>query len=438
MTGIRRLFHDRIKAIQVTKTLSNRLLHSNNVRKSFGSFHSENVEELIRQSDELYRPPPVYDSMREELPASLSSVRFGPSLVSDVTLFPLDIPHWTFLNHGAFGCTLSPILRENARWREWIERQPLRFFDRELLPLIVFSLRHVAKVLGCSATDLFPLPNVTSGLNLILHSIPLERDDIIVYFNVTYGSTKKMMRHYAAERGAVALEISLQLPIVSEDDIIAQILRHISPRVRLVVIDHVTSNTALSLPIQQIARAVKSASDGRALVAVDGAHSLFSQRVQLSDLAADVDFWLTNAHKWFCAGKGAALLWLSPRLEAMTMKPLVISHGFQSSDHVSVSREHLLSSLVWDGCRDYVSLVSLPSVSRVWSILSSQRDVITGADDFQPFRLYIRQVLEEAEEMLTRRWRLRPDDFLSSKEFRRDCPMRLVSADVTLLGLSHQ
>ena len=36
----------------------------------------------------------------------------------------------TFLNHGAFGATLKSSLESKRQWAEYIERQPVRFFDR--------------------------------------------------------------------------------------------------------------------------------------------------------------------------------------------------------------------------------------------------------------------------------------------------------------------
>lgn len=67
------------------------------------------------------------------------------------------------MNHGAFGATLSPLLDESNVWRLKCESQPLRFYDRQLLPMVAHTVRETAKYLNCPASELVPLQNVTSG-----------------------------------------------------------------------------------------------------------------------------------------------------------------------------------------------------------------------------------------------------------------------------------
>ena len=50
-----------------------------------------------------------------------------------------------FLNHGAFGATLLPALDSVSKWQRYTERQPLRFFDRELFPFLAKITRRLAK-----------------------------------------------------------------------------------------------------------------------------------------------------------------------------------------------------------------------------------------------------------------------------------------------------
>jgi isopenicillin-N epimerase len=78
---------------------------------------------------------------------------------------------WTFVNHGAFGATLSPLLDESNAWRFKCESQPLRFYDRQLLPMVAHTVRETAKYLNCPARELVPLQNVTSGALALLKLI---------------------------------------------------------------------------------------------------------------------------------------------------------------------------------------------------------------------------------------------------------------------------
>lgn len=111
--------------------------------KGFGSFHSDNVEELVRQDAAAYRPPP------QPLPdpcaapdhqQQLSALEFGSAMRSQ---FLIDFDRWTFINHGAFGGVLRPVLEASERWRRHAEAQPLCFLDRwgRLAALVVWSNR---------------------------------------------------------------------------------------------------------------------------------------------------------------------------------------------------------------------------------------------------------------------------------------------------------
>jgi len=72
-------------------------------------------------------------------------------------------PIFTFLNHGAFGATMTPVLEEACRWRLFCEQQPLSFFDRTLLPLTAHAVRAMSKFWGVPPVELVPLSNVTAG-----------------------------------------------------------------------------------------------------------------------------------------------------------------------------------------------------------------------------------------------------------------------------------
>jgi len=92
-------------------------------RSGFGSFHSEDVEALIRQTNAEYRPPAIYSQIADATHTQTKTLHYGRD--AKTALFGLD-PSWDFLNHGAFGAVLEPLLRESAAWRVYCEKQPLR------------------------------------------------------------------------------------------------------------------------------------------------------------------------------------------------------------------------------------------------------------------------------------------------------------------------
>ena len=305
-------------------------------RQSFGSFHSEDVEVLIRQSAAEYTRPAIYDNFCHHLeqhvvPNIVNNFEFGAH--AKINLYALD-DQWTFINHGAFGATLQPLLEESNLWRYTCESQPLAFFDRMLLPMIVHAIREAATFLNCPPTELVPLPNVTSGLNSVINSLPLLPGDELMCLSVTYGSTKKILQDTCNRSGATLNIVQLPLPIQSEETIIEavkQALEKASGRIKAVVLDHITSNTSFCLPMNALASLCKEAG---AIVIVDAAHAMFAQDCTLytpttsskqalsgsigqnPPILADVaDVWLTNGHKWMSAPKGCAFMWISPRME---------------------------------------------------------------------------------------------------------------------------
>ena len=386
-----------------------------NGRQGFGSFHSEDVEVLIRQSSDTYRRPAVYDDlchhMEERILASaVNNFQFGAP--AKTGLFALD-DDWTFINHGAFGAALQPLLEEANVWRYMCESQPLRFFDRQLLPMVAHTVREVATFLGCPATELVPLPNVTSGLNGVLNSLPLGPGDELMCLSVTYGSTKKILNDVCAKTGATLNIVPLPLPIESEAGVIATVqaaLTASNGRIRAVVIDQITSNTAFCMPVLALATMCQQAG---AVVIVDAAHAMFSQdcalygphyrqvtdasNLQSASASAPasapvsapasapvpapkamsdvVDVWLTNGHKWLSAPKGCAFMWVSPRM-AGRLRPAIVSHGYIAGEGSTSSRYaaegKLLSSYAWDGCRDYAALLTVPTAISLWSRLAAR------------------------------------------------------------------
>jgi hypothetical protein len=140
----------------------------------FGSFHSGDVEVLIRQPDGEYAaPPPPFDpplplllsfgggaaaSSAAAAASAPSSAAAGAPSISEAASasaapaaaaaaaaahlaaqpfgaaargqFLIDFDRWTFVNHGAFGGTLAAVADDAERWRRHCERQPLLFLDR--------------------------------------------------------------------------------------------------------------------------------------------------------------------------------------------------------------------------------------------------------------------------------------------------------------------
>ena len=376
--------------------------------KAFGSFQSEDPEQLIRVADADYCAPP-------RLPAPQrppDDAAFGHA--ARAAHFLLD-PSWTFVNHGAFGASCRPALEAARAWAAHAELQPLRYIDRELFPLLCHSLRRAAALVHAPPTSLALVPNATYALSSVIASVvgPM-RGGSVCMLDIGYGSVQKMLRHAcgeddrdgtaagdgtcgvsescgppgSAEAGSARAEVRVlhvRLPC-SRDELVSQVLAKLPADASLLVLDQVTSNTGIVMPVAEIVAGVRVRAP-RCIVLVDGAHSLGQLDLDLS--ALDCDYFVGNFHKWLCSARGLGLLYARTPELAARVRAAVISHGFGNG---------FTSEYLWDGCRDYSMAVALPELLDWWS----------AGDRLARARTYCRALLVEAVALLVAAWGTRP------------------------------
>jgi len=231
-------------------------------------------------------------------------------------------PEVTFLNHGSFGATPRRVLEMQTRLRAQMERQPVRFLDRELRPMLDESLAAVGVLLGTSAKNLAFVPNATYGINSVIKSLRFEPGDELVIVEHGYGAIIKTLQSVADRTGAKMVRVPIPFPVESPAEIVRAVVGALKERTRFVVIDQITSPTAMILPVRPI---VDECRRRGILAMVDGAHAPGMVPLNIDDMAPD--FWSGNLHKWVCAPKGAAVLYVRPEL-ACRIEPVVTSHNF--------------------------------------------------------------------------------------------------------------
>ncbi|XP_059153483.1 uncharacterized protein LOC131939285 [Physella acuta] len=348
-------------------------------KRDFGSFHSSNVQELQSLSEEDYVPPkiPFVLPTFSNYISDEEKINFGKKFKKEFFLLE---EACCFLNHGAFGGVLKPALETVHKWQEYSEKQPLRFYDRELLPLLVHVCRRLAAFVGCNARDLVLINNATFGTNSVLNSFPLSPNDVILSFNITYGAVKKHIQHICMKTGAVNREAVVQFPVSGNDQILQLLDQELSRGdVKLVVIDHIPSNTPIIMPVADMIQACRKVN---VKVLVDGAHALGALPLNISSL--DPDFYVSNGHKWLCCPKGVAFLYVRRELQGQ-VRPAVVSHGFGSG---------FSSEFVWAGLHDYSSMLSLHTVLDFWQT-------------FQPshIREYMYKTAQDGAQILVKSWK---------------------------------
>jgi len=266
--------------------------------------------------------------------------------------------HWlldptiTFLNHGSFGAAPKAVLAKQNELRTQLEREPVRFMVRELEPLLDDARATLAAFVGADPAAVAFVPNATAGVNAVLRSLDLDRHDELLVTTHEYNASRNALEYVAGIAGAKVVAVDVPFPLHSSDEIVERVLAAVTDRTRLLLIDHVTSQTGLIFPI---ARIIEELNRRGVDTLVDGAHAPGMLPLNLDALGAA--YYTGNLHKWVCAPKGAAFLYVREN-RRLGIRPVVISHG-ANAKRTDRSRFHL--EFDWPGTFDPTAILSVPA-----------------------------------------------------------------------------
>jgi isopenicillin-N epimerase len=210
------------------------------------------------------------------------------------------------------------------------------FISRRLPELLAEARAALGRFVGAPADDLTFVPNATTGVNIAARALGLRPGDEVLATDLEYGACDLTWSEVCARAGASYVRAPID-----------ELLEHRTERTRAVFVSHITSETALRLPAEDVV--ARARAEGLTTV-VDGAHAV--AQLDLDLVALGADFYAGNCHKWLCAPKGAGFLYVAPEWQDR-VQGTIVSWGY-GDDATFITRTEL------QGTRDSAAYLTVP------------------------------------------------------------------------------
>lgn len=255
----------------------------------------------------------------------------------------------THLNHGSFGACPKPVFEDYQKSQLELEKNTFNFFVKQGPILLEKSREALGNFVGCDKNDLVFTMNPSYALNIIIKDFGLEKGDEILTTDLEYGAMDRTWNYYCQKADAMYIRQPISLPLESKEQVVDEFFKGLTPKTKAVFISHITSSTALRLPVKEICKRAKA--EGLITI-VDGAHVPGQIHLNLREL--DADIYTGACHKWLLTPKGCSFLYV--KKEFQPFDPLLISWGFESEtpSHSKFIDHHQLQ-----GTRDFSAFLTI-------------------------------------------------------------------------------
>lgn len=265
------------------------------------------------------------------------------------------------INNGSFGSCPRSVLAAQTAWQLRFLQQPDDFFFNVLRPAILRSRTAIKDIINADHVDRVSLvDNATTAAAIVLQQISrrsaqghFQPNDTVIMFHCAYQAVKKSIEAYVTPIGGSVVEVQLPFPVRSNEEIVSEFKKGLEKgkltggKVRLAIIDHITSMPSVVLPVRELIKICRE--QGVEQVFVDGAHAIGSVRVDVKEIGAD--FYVSNLYKWFFSPPSVAFLYCK--------------NNSNDVHHPIVSQEYgkgLPVESAWVGMRDYSPQLVVPSI----------------------------------------------------------------------------
>lgn len=289
---------------------------------------------------------------------------------------------YTFLNHGSFGAVPRAVRQACTAAQDRLESRPIELLGRRIRELLAPSRARVGEFLGMATDSWGFVTNATAGVNAVLRSLDLKPGQELVTTDHVYNAVRKAMVFRARQSGAEYREVPVRLPVSGTDPLLDAVLPVLNERTRLVVVDQITSPTALALPLEGLLMECRRRG---VEVLVDAAHAPGMLPVNVEAVGAT--YWTGNLHKWCCAPKSVGVLWAAPERRS-AIHPASISHFLD---------EGMVAEFEWQGTLDIAP----------WMTAGTAIDFM-GQWGWDRVMAHNHQLAAWAQRLLCARWEVEP------------------------------
>jgi selenocysteine lyase/cysteine desulfurase len=252
--------------------------------------------------------------------------------------------------YGAMTRTVSAAYRRHS---EWVNRHNALFL-RSALPgpsrdaRLQASIDSVGGLIGARAGEVALCAGGTEALyGLIVNYRPLKAGEAIITADIDYDEMQHAIGHLATTREARHVRIAIPEPSTTANILAAydKALRE-TPRVRLLLLTHVSNRNGLVLPIREITAMAKVRDVD---VILDSAQSVGVLPVDADDLS--VDFMGFSIHKWVAAPLGTGAIYIR-RERLQDIAPWLGNHIHDDDD---------IRARVPTGTIDFAARLTIPT-----------------------------------------------------------------------------
>ncbi|KAH0782218.1 hypothetical protein KY290_001816 [Solanum tuberosum] len=267
------------------------------------------------------------------------------------------------INNGSFGSCPASIIAAQKHWQLRFLQQPDDFFLNHLQKRILHSRTIIKDVINAEHVDEVSLvDNATTAAAIVLQHVGwafaegrFKKGDAVVMLHCAFQAVKKSIEAYVTRAGGSVIVVHLPFPLRSEEEIVAEFRKALAKgkangkKVRLAIIDHITSMPCVVIPVRDLVKICRE--EGVERVFVDAAHAIGSVPVDVKEIGAD--FYVSNLHKWFFCPPSVAFLYCRKSPVSPDLHHPVVSHEYGNG---------LAIESAWIGTRDYSSQLVIPEV----------------------------------------------------------------------------